>query len=81
MDVSKKVLGYVRVSTEEQVSKGHGLDAQERAIRSFAESQDFELIGVERDGGSLAPRSPPSAMASVAFSKEGLHPGLLPKAA
>jgi site-specific DNA recombinase len=38
-DVSKKVLGYVRVSTEEQASKGHGLDAQERAIRAFAESQ------------------------------------------
>ena len=31
VDVSKKVLGYVRVSTEEQASKGHGLDAQERA--------------------------------------------------
>jgi hypothetical protein len=50
-DVSKKVLGYVRVSTEEQASKGHGLDAQDRAIRSFAESQGFELIGVETDGG------------------------------
>ena len=57
-DVSKKVLGYVRVSTEEQVSKGHGLDAQERAIRSFAESQDFELIGVERDGGVSGTKKP-----------------------
>src|ERR1700704_1474864 len=57
-DVSKKVLGYVRVSTEEQASKGHGLDAQERAIRSFAESQGFELIGVERDSGVSGAKKP-----------------------
>jgi site-specific DNA recombinase len=57
-DVSKKVLGYVRVSTEEQASKGHGLDAQERAIRSFAESQGFELIGVETDGGVSGSKKP-----------------------
>lgn len=57
-DVGKKVLGYIRVSTEEQASKGHGLDAQERAIRSFAESQDFELIGVERDGGVSGAKKP-----------------------
>src|SRR3982074_1566923 len=58
MDVSKKVLGYVRVSTEEQVSKGHGLEAQERAIRSFAESQGFELIGIEKDGGVSGAKKP-----------------------
>lgn len=57
-DISKKVLGYVRVSTEEQVSKGHGLDAQERAIRSFAESQGFDLIGVETDGGVSGAKKP-----------------------
>jgi site-specific DNA recombinase len=57
-DVSKKVLGYVRVSTEEQASKGHGLDAQDRAIRSFAESQGFELIGVETDGGVSGSKKP-----------------------
>jgi len=58
IDVSKKVLGYVRVSTEEQVSKGHGLDAQERAIRAFADSQGFELIGVEKDGGVSGAKKP-----------------------
>jgi site-specific DNA recombinase len=57
-DVSKKVLGYVRVSTEEQVSKGHGLDAQERAIRAFAKSQGFELIGIETDGGVSGAKKP-----------------------
>jgi len=57
-DISKKVLGYVRVSTEEQASKGHGLEAQERAIRSFAESQGFELIGIEKDSGVSGAKKP-----------------------
>src|SRR4030081_1226565 len=57
-DVSKKVRGYVRVSTEEQASKGHGLDPQELASRSFAESQGFELIGVETDGGVSGSKKP-----------------------
>jgi site-specific DNA recombinase len=57
-DISKKVLGYIRVSTEEQASKGHGLEAQERAVWSFAESQGFELIGVETDGGVSGAKKP-----------------------
>jgi site-specific DNA recombinase len=57
-DISKKVLGYIRVSTEEQASKGHGLDAQERAIQAFAESQGFELIGVEKDSGVSGAKKP-----------------------
>ena len=48
----------MRVSTEEQVSKGHGLDAQERAIRSWADSQGFELIGIEKDGGVSGAKKP-----------------------
>jgi hypothetical protein len=67
-DVSKKVLGYVRVSTEEQASKGHGLGAQERAIRAFADSQGFELIGIETDGGVSGARNHPSVTDSVAYS-------------
>jgi site-specific DNA recombinase len=57
-DISKKVLGYIRVSTEEQVSKGHGLEAQERAIRAFADSQAFELIGIEKDSGVSGAKKP-----------------------
>jgi site-specific DNA recombinase len=45
----KKVVGYTRVSTEEQVLRGYGLEAQERAIRTFAESQDYELIEIIKD--------------------------------
>ena len=57
-DTSKKVLRYIRVSTEEQASKGHGLEAQERAIRAFAGSQGFGLIGIEKDSGVSGSKKP-----------------------
>jgi len=41
--------GYIRVSTEEQAAHGYGLEAQERAIRSFAQSQGYELVRVVSD--------------------------------
>jgi site-specific DNA recombinase len=47
--VATKAVGYVRVSTEEQATHGHGLDAQEKAVRAFAESQGYELVGVVSD--------------------------------
>jgi len=46
-----RALGYLRVSTEEQAATGHGLEAQEKAVRSFAESQGYELIEVLTDPG------------------------------
>jgi len=49
--VSQTAIGYVRVSTEEQSNNGHGLEAQEKAIRAFAESQGYELLEVVADAG------------------------------
>ncbi len=46
-----KAVGYIRVSTEEQAQTGHGLESQERAVRSFAVSQGYDLIEVESDKG------------------------------
>lgn len=44
-------LGYVRVSTEEQVREGISLDAQEAKIKAYAEAKDLHLIEVIRDEG------------------------------
>lgn len=49
--IAQKAVGYIRVSTDEQASAGYGLDAQERAIRAFAESQGYELIEIVQDAG------------------------------
>src|SRR4051794_3903942 len=43
--------GYVRVSTEEQATHGHGLESQERSIRAFAESQGYQLVALVADPG------------------------------
>lgn len=49
--IACRAAGYVRVSTDEQVAHGHGLETQERAIRAFAESQGYELVDVIADPG------------------------------
>src|SRR5688500_8015336 len=49
--VATKAVGYIRVSTEEQAQHGFGLEAQERAVRAFAESQGYELVDLVSDPG------------------------------
>lgn len=46
-----RVVAYLRVSTEEQATHGHGLDSQEKAVRSFASSQGYDLVEVVSDPG------------------------------
>ncbi len=50
-EVAQRAVAYVRVSTEEQAASGYGLEAQERAVRAFAESQGYELVEVITDAG------------------------------
>jgi site-specific DNA recombinase len=56
--VATTAAGYIRVSTEEQASNGHGLEIQDRAIRSFAESQGYRLIDVVSDPGVSGAKRP-----------------------
>ncbi len=58
IDVSKKVVGYVRVSTEEQATKGHGIESQQRAIKAFAESQGYDLLEIIADAGVSGAKRP-----------------------
>jgi site-specific DNA recombinase len=53
MDKLIPVVGYIRVSTDEQV-EGFSLDAQEERIRAYAKSQDYTLIEIYRDNGYSA---------------------------
>ncbi|RVU17480.1 recombinase family protein [Methylobacterium oryzihabitans] len=49
--VATRAVAYLRVSTDEQAEQGHGLDAQDKAVRAFADSQSYELVDVVTDPG------------------------------
>lgn len=49
-----KVLGYVRVSTEEQSESGHSLGAQREKLKAYAALYDLELVEIVEDGGQSA---------------------------
>jgi len=51
VDNSKRVFGYVRVSTSEQAQSGLGLVAQEANIRADCDGRGWELLGVVSDEG------------------------------
>jgi len=46
-----KVIGYVRVSTEEHVREGISLEAQKHKITAWAEALDGELLFIAEDAG------------------------------
>jgi len=49
-----EVIGYSRVSTDEQVSNGVSLEAQEEKIRAYCKVKDWDLLDIVRDEGISA---------------------------
>ncbi len=47
-----KVIGYIRVSTDEQANSGLGLEAQEARVRAYCDLYGHELLGIETDAAS-----------------------------
>ncbi len=47
----ENVLGYIRVSTANQVKEGYSLDEQEDEINKFCIANSFNLIDTFRDEG------------------------------
>lgn len=46
-----KVIGYVRVSSEQQVEDGISLDAQRARLNAYAIAMELELVAIEADAG------------------------------
>lgn len=49
-----KVIGYIRVSTEEQATSGQSLDAQRSKLEAYAKLYDLELVEIVEDAGESA---------------------------
>ncbi len=49
-----KLVGYIRVSTEQQASDGVSMAAQREKIEQFARLYDYELVAVVEDAGASA---------------------------
>jgi len=43
MSDTRKVVGYIRVSSQEQ-TKGHSLEAQERYLRDYAAGNNLKIV-------------------------------------
>jgi DNA invertase Pin-like site-specific DNA recombinase len=53
----QKAIGYIRVSTVDQVQNGISLDAQRSRIESWCNTNGYELAGVHVDGGISGKRA------------------------
>jgi DNA invertase Pin-like site-specific DNA recombinase len=51
MNPGIKLLGYARVSTDDQAATGYGLEAQEAAIRDACAQRGWTLTDLLRDEG------------------------------
>ena len=46
-----QLIGYIRVSTDEQVREGDSLEAQTERITAWARAMDYEILSIESDEG------------------------------
>jgi site-specific DNA recombinase len=49
-----KVIGYIRVSTNEQAENGVSLAAQEKKVRGYCKVNDWQCVGILKDDGYSA---------------------------
>lgn len=74
-----KVIGYIRVSSKEQVEDGVSLDAQRAKLQAYALAMDLELVAMEEDAGISAKTisGRPGLMRTLALLESGAAEGVL----
>lgn len=73
-----KVLGYVRVSTDEQATSGVSLEAQQTKLEAYASLYDLELVEVIADAGVSAKSfDRPGLQRALSMLRRGKAQGLL----
>ena len=71
---SRRVVAYLRVSSQEQVQSGLGLAAQKEQIALYAKLHGLEVAGVCRDDGVSGAKKP-SKRPGLSKALEGLRAG------
>jgi len=68
----KKIVSYIRVSTQKQGLSGLGLEAQQQAVNRYLLEQDAELVGefVEVESGKKTDKQRPQLAAALAACKK-----------
>ena len=51
---TRRAMGYVRVSTDDQAREGVSLDVQEARIRAYCDAKGWQLVSIVRDEGKSA---------------------------
>jgi len=73
-----KVVGYARVSTEEQASSGVSLQAQIEKLQAYASLYDLEIVEIIQDGGQSAKTlNRPGIQQALKMMKNGQAHGIL----
>ena len=75
-----RLVGYVRVSTEEQAREGVSLGAQRERLTAYAVAHDAGLVGIETDeaiSGKIPPSKRPGLARALATVRRGEADGLL----
>lgn len=73
-----RVVGYVRVSTEEQANEGASLAAQRTRLEAYAVAMDLDLVAVFEDAGRSAKNlDRPGIRAALQLLDNGRADGLL----
>jgi DNA invertase Pin-like site-specific DNA recombinase len=74
------MIGYARVSTEEQAREGVSMDAQRERLTAYCTAQGYELVALETDNGasgSITPGKRPGLARALARIRRGEADGLL----
>ncbi|MCC6648654.1 MAG: recombinase family protein [Polyangiaceae bacterium] len=78
MVMATRVVGYIRVSTEQQADGGVSLDAQRAKLAAYAVAMDLELVAVIEDAGvSAKTLGRPGVARALAMLDAGEADGLL----
>lgn len=77
MGEGDRVVGYIRVSTEEQGQRGAGLEAQRRAIRAECERRGWQLVRIEQDVLSGRSMNRPGLLSALEACRSGGVSGIV----